>query len=320
MVKTYTFIILAFLVGTILGWRFFKPQESSQKCNNQYEFLSNKIDCTDAEDTINQLQNTKNNIQTIIDKEKQAGNIEAASVFFRDLNTTQWFGINENTRFHPASIGKLPIAMMYYKIAEVRPPILTTNITIDETYGNANDSQRYPPQQAPEPGKTYPVAELLRFILTYSDNISVTPLLNEVRELKGPILTDLGIYDPAENNSDGAWNFTAKTYANLFRILYNSSYLKPEYSNIVLDHLAHSQFNSGLVKGVPDRVRISHKFGIATLIDKNSEQTKKEVLNDCGIVYKKDNPYILCIMTQGKNLQDLEDLIQTISKSVYEDF
>lgn len=56
------------------------------------------------------------------------------------------------------------------------------------------------------------------------------------------------------------------------------------------------------------------KFGEANEM-KDGEEL--HILNNCGIVYKPENPYILCILTEGKDYGDMENAIQRIVKSSY---
>jgi hypothetical protein len=42
-------------------------------------------------------------------------------------------------------------------------------------------------------------------------------------------------------------------------------------------------------------------------------------MHDCGIVYAKNQPYVLCVMSRGKSFADLSDAIALISKTVYDE-
>jgi len=104
-------------------------------------------------------------------------------------------------------------------------------------------------------------------------------------------------------------------YAAFFEILYNATYLNKEMSEKALAILTKSTFNYGLVGGVPIGVEVAHKFG-----ERIFEEYKQ--LHDCGIIYKENNPYLLCIMTrgdmmEGDNFNDLAMVIKKISEQVY---
>ncbi len=40
--------------------------------------------------------------------------------------------------------------------------------------------------------------------------------------------------------------------------------------------------------------------------------------HDCGIVYYPDSPYLLCVMTRGKDTGQLESIIGKISQITYQ--
>ena len=52
-----------------------------------------------------------------------------------------------------------------------------------------------------------------------------------------------------------------------------------------------------------------------TLLRKNGERQ----LHDCGIVYYSNHPYLLCVMTKDKTIENLADAIKDISHLVYEE-
>lgn len=327
--KKYIFLISVLLLGILISGTYFFIQKQQavettskktvgfKSCLDQYPFISAEIDCGSINERAEQVESLDRAIETYANQEEKSGRAEKISVFFRDLETRRWFGVNENVNFYPASLAKLPIAIMTYKSAEVNSKIMDIALPITEEDIALNTGQHYQPETFFRAGQSYPVKELIKRMLTYSDNAPVTPLLDASAVFKDAVLSDLGIYYPPEKGaSDGQWNITAKSYANLFRILYNTSYLRHEYSNTLLAQLAESSFQNALAGGVPDDVRVAHKFGETSLQDDATGEIIT-ILNDCGIIYKKDHPYILCVMTQGKQYEELEHIIRTISETVY---
>ena len=104
---------------------------------------------------------------------------------------------------------------------------------------------------------------------------------------------------------------TVKTYASFFRILYNGTYLTQRDSEHLLSLLSQSSFTQGLIAGLPTDMVVAHKFGEASLPDGTHQ------LHDCGIVYKPNQPYLICVMTKGTNFNTLAGVISHISKTVY---
>ncbi|MDP2815907.1 MAG: serine hydrolase [Rectinemataceae bacterium] len=119
---------------------------------------------------------------------------------------------------------------------------------------------------------------------------------------------------PPTDSGMEAWNITARSYANIFRILYNASYLNVKSSNEILDLLSQSKFDKGITAGVPDGTKVAQKFGEANEL-KDGEEF--HILNNCGIVYKPKNPYILCVLIEGKEYGNMEKVMQRIATSSY---
>lgn len=79
----------------------------------------------------------------------------------------------------------------------------------------------------------------------------------------------------------------------------------------MLSLLSQSAFPQGLEAGVPQDLPVAHKFG------EYDDGKGGKQLNDCGIIYKPHKPYLLCVMTEGKDLDALAKVISTISNKVY---
>ena len=85
--------------------------------------------------------------------------------------------------------------------------------------------------------------------------------------------------------------------------------MSPALSEKALDLTTDAQEDNLISAGIPYEIQVAHKFGVI--------EDKKQ-LHDCGIVYYPDNPYMLCIMTKDMEISDSRNLIQNISKDVYE--
>lgn len=262
------------------------------------------------------LSSFEDDIQKLVDNLKKKYQANEVSVYFRNLNDGPWFGINQDINYFPASLLKLPIMLAYYKASESEPKVLDEKITYDEGYvktlGNFNEEEYYKPEKTIEPKQTYTVSELIEKMIVYSDNNAKNLLVLNLDkpDMLYKLYTDLGLASPPELRSGGDV-LTVHEYATFYRILYNASYLNKEDSNKVLELLSRSNFNRGINAGVPDNIKVAHKFGEHS--DNNFRQ-----LHDCGIIYYPQNPYILCIMTRGAVFDELEKIIGEISKSVYE--
>ena len=134
-------------------------------------------------------------------------------------------------------------------------------------------------------------------------------VLDNGQNVARKIYNDLGVLA-----AEDAQTISVKSYATLFRILYNATYLNNAMSDKALQILAGADYADGLKAGVPQETAVAHKFGeaAATLTDGSTGHE----LHDCGIVYTGE-PYTICIMTKGKNVDDLAALIADLNRSAY---
>lgn len=274
-----------------------------------YKFTQ-KVLVWDADQTIETtdlfVSKIQKAIESYIHSEKQKGTISDVSVYFRDLNNGPWFQVDGEGLYLPASIYKIPLAIMVYHKAERDPSILDREIMITST----SSSKKIPfinPPEILENGKTYTVAKLVWHLLAYSDNEAIPPLRDFVNaNTLQEFYTDLGI------GQEGQSNLSAREIARFFRILYNASYLNRDHSEQLLAIMEKSSFVDGLKGGVPGSVPVSHKFGESGTLGLGVQQE----FHDCGIIYAKI-PYILCVMTRGPNISNLPSVISHISSIAY---
>ncbi|MBP9669331.1 MAG: serine hydrolase [Candidatus Pacebacteria bacterium] len=313
--STSATVVLTLLFGVGIGVSIgvFVPHHNTAECEAQYQFLNASVVC--GEETVlekTSYRELRERIEERISTKQKEGGLQQGAVYFRDLRQGPVFGINETMDFAPASLMKLPIALVYLDAAEQQPELLDAKMQFEgET---AVKSQRLKPEESAQPGTPYPIKELLRLMLTYSDNASYealeaflekTPARTELR-LK--TLQELGFIDP---RNQSVRTVSVRGYAALLILLYNATYLDAEYSESVLSWLRDSPFREGIVAGVPDTVAVAHKFG-----ERLHEDDSKE-LHDCGIIYYPGNPYSLCVMTLGTDWEVQRALIRDISDMVY---
>lgn len=310
----YTVILMAiFAAGLVTGISFenikFVPQ-MERRLQGGYQFINPLLECDSNADN-NNVQTTvlAKQLNSIITKEKETGNISGVAVYYRDLSNGPWFGINEDEQFTPASMLKVAAIMGVYKLAEGDRSLLNkkvTYITADDSY-----TQLIAPGQRLELGKTYTVEDLIMRTLVYSDNEAID-LLEKVPGINdwNFVLGDLGIPFKIDGQN---FTISVKDYSSFFRILYNASYLDRNDSEQMLKIMSKADFEDGLVAGIPNDITVSHKFGEREIKDINLDE-----LHDCGIVYKPVSPYLLCVMTKGEDLSDEAKVIGEISKAVYD--
>lgn len=302
-------LALGFVVG--IFWPRATPELN---CRQGLTFISASARCG-SNSVISKAaySSLRNNLIDVIESWKKTGKVSQASVYFRDLHSSgPTFSIDANTSFSPASLLKVPMALTFLRLSEEEyPDLLSRKLTpVKEEWELV---QYFNPQRSAEYGRRYSISELLDFSLRYSDNTSYFALynylVNDIPEGEGELLQtfkELGILD----SDAGIANFiSVREYSALFRQLYNASYLGPELSNSTLSRLGGLE--QGIKGGVPAGVRVASKFG-----ERGFDDGFKQ-LHDCGIVYYPDNPYIICIMTEGTDWDDLSEVIREVARMVY---
>jgi beta-lactamase class A len=274
--------------------------------NKKWSFINPLLDCGEINNISNQTINeVKEKVVKFIDVEKSQG-IQDVAVYFRDLNNGPWFGVNEKEGFLPASLLKVPLMMNAFKQAMDDPAFLSRQVTWQ---GETLNEGYYKVKNELENNHTYSIDEVLSHLIRYSDN-NATYVLNYAIDTSTLVASfyDLGIAPP--NQADYA--ISARTYGSFFRILYNSTFLNKEYSEKALRLLSETVFDQGLVAGVPKSIKVAHKFGERP-VDATTDQ-----LHDCGIIYYPGKPYLLCVMTRGRDFDRLASVIAQVSKMVYD--
>ena len=147
-----------------------------------------------------------------------------------------------------------------------------------------------------------------------SDNNATSVLLNHVdQNIFTQTLLDLGIEIQGKTSTHDFVN--AKSYAGIFRQLYNSTYLNRTYSQQALSILSKTTF-PGIRASIASSTVVADKFGERE-VDNPDGSVQTRELHDCGVVYKTDDPYVICIMTSGSDFAQLQQIIQDLSQITY---
>lgn len=311
------------IIGIFLGWvlsyflnKDFKGQYLSinkiHPVAIDYKFISPLLgfDISGGQEEFDNLKPLRDEVNGLIDGWVSGNNVTSISVYFRNMENGQWIGINENDNYDSASLLKVPFMIAYFKKAEVDSAILFKKI-----YYNKEKIVEYQESvQVPllVPNTYYSVEELIKNMIVESDNSSKKLLLENIDlNYVNSIFNELGFPLLGDEN----YKVSAKKYSLFFRTLYNATFLNREMSERALNLLAQAEFKYGLRGGVPSEIPIAHKFGDHALFQ--NKKISQVELHDCGVVYYPNHPYFLCVMTKGRDLQKLTEVIKEISGLVY---
>ncbi|MGE0637757.1 MAG: serine hydrolase [Bacteroidia bacterium] len=276
-----------------------------------YEFINPLLECVNFNPIRGgALITLEGELKAYIEQALKNNKAQHVSVYFRDLNNGPWVGIDEDEKYSPASLLKVPVAIAAMKRAEVDPYFLQKTVE----FQNALSTDALPDKNDTvyiNKGKLYKIAELVEYMVAGSDNEAMMLVLKNTGEgLTGKVMADLGI---KKSDSDDKNDFVSvREYSSMFRLLFNATYLSKEKSNQLLGMMSKSKYTDGLVAGVPASVKVAHKFG-----ERAFDNTTTRQLHDCGIVYLPQSPYLLCVMTRGDDFNELKTIVSDISAIVY---
>ncbi len=321
MSKILGFLMLSFAIGVAAGYIIFKATDKktnviANSCQDTYKYLNPSLDCgyhpvIDKKTYDEFVAKLKSYISEKSEVEKSTH----VSVYFRDLAQGPTFGIDEDEYFAPASLLKVPLMVTYLEAADKDPDLLNKKAHYIQV--NKEVIPQIKPEEEIKINTYYTIDQLLSHMIVHSDNLAYGLLDKTLSRLYPDdnvylrTMQGLGLVNPI---NPGQATFTVKTYASLFRQLYNGSYLSLENSEKALNLLAEVKYMDGLPAGVPEGVLVAHKFGEREILETGEMQ-----FHDCGIIYYPNNPYLLCIMTRGEDLEELISTVAQVSKMVYEE-
>ena len=320
--------LISFLCGAVLfgaaGWFLAQdvfPKNNDGKVlfessNRNYTYIDPLLACdVGTEDSFTDLKPLKEKLTSLINKSNSDGSTQTVSVYFRSLKGAHWFDINPTTTYAPASLLKTFVLLAYLKEVddENNPALLQKQITFQASSDMVDNPGEIIPHLTA--GHSYSVNQVITQLIQYSDNDALATLTANMDQQGimslNEIFTDLQI-TPLTQSNENAYRMPVDQYAMIFRVLYGSTYLSRQYSEMALGLLSKAHYSGGIVSGVPAGTVVAHKFGV-------SNQPGDQELHDCGIVYYPSHPYLLCVMTRGTDFQKLQETIKAISAAAYQD-
>lgn len=302
--------------GFVAGWIFFAyvyafpngfipPHEHLP--GNEYDLIEPSVAALNAENYLDHKNTARIFYQSLrqeVVQEIESFNKGKASFYFEDLHTGSWVGIDERVGFVPASLVKIPtLAAVLDVVSRSEDQTLETILSItpsdiDTRSGSLDESAA---------GQSMTIGELATRFVHDSDNTSGN-VLKHLISIDDLMEARAGMGIPPLD-TEGAV-ITPKIYSNVFRALYQSTFLSRPLSQYMLTLLENTPYTNGLRAGVPSEVRMSHKVGAFQSLGS---------YHDCGIVYYPGQHYFICVMTSGMDSYDeANKLISRISQVVYE--
>jgi len=314
---------LSLTIGIILGIQYeknslystiFKDLQPIRETGASYKFikplLAYRIPSAEGQ---GRFQSLENKISDFIREKTQNGELNHLSIFLSELDRGRWFGINQNDTYTPASLMKVVVMMGYLKKAELDKNILNKRLTYSSSIDDVRKSILFEGPSDLEIDKSYAINSLIEKMIIDSDNGALALLLSDIDQSSlDSLYQSLTVQYPVHDQ----YLISPRDYSLFFRVLYSATYLSEEMSEKALSLLAKTTFKEGLVRGLPEDIKIAHKFGEHVI--NNNGQVRGIELHDCGIVYYEPSPYFLCIMTSGPDLDTLKKIINDISNIIFD--
>lgn len=286
--------------------------------NLDFKFIKPLLDVefVSQEDSLRQFPEQQK-IKSLIEDEIAKHKDVVVGFYFNDLANAGWFGVNEDEKFIPASLLKLPMLIAYYKLRETEPDLFEKQILFQGK--DFNLDRNTAEASTVQPGNTYSVFSLMKTMIVDSDNNALELLYEFRKDALKDVFEDLQVPLPDNRSEIASEDFLSpKEMSKFYLVLYHGSYLRKSDSDEALQLLSGVKYKEGLAAGVPSDVVVSHKYGERKFTIANGDVHNE--FHDCGIFYYTKNPYKLCIMTKGEKL-DIErssKIISSLSRIVYE--
>ena len=232
----------------------------------------------------------------------------------RDFDKSNWTAINQNEKYHPGSILKIPVLMTILKEDEDHPGFIDESVAFVFRFQYDEPKHQSIMSKQIEFGKKYTRRELLKYMIEYSDN-NATELLwmSMDKNVFAKMFEEFGMARPDMNATNIP--LSAQECSLFMESLFNATYLNIKQCEFAIDLLTKSTFDEGIVKGIQsDKLVIAHKFG-----ESGTERNRE--LHETGLLYIDGRPYLITVMTRGKDNVEyakLATVIQGISRQVYD--
>ncbi len=215
------------------------------------------------------------------------------------LNSGLPYGIDEKRSFQAASLIKLPVMLTLFIESE------KGDINLDSTY-TLNEADKIPGAGSlyyKKPGTVITYRELAKLMGKESDNTAFGILRKVLgdEKIEGTIKT-VGV----KNTSLKENKTTPYDIGTLFKNIYEAKVISKESRDQILDFLTLTLYEDYLPKGVPEGIRVAHKYG-----------REVHVLNDAGIVFAQE-PFVLVLMSDGVVEREAETVFPELAGLIWD--
>ena len=244
------------------------------------------------------IYNSTNEVVTAIDGLVQ-GKQGTYGWYVQSLLAGESYGRNNDFSFTAASINKIPILVSYlHGVEQGRFKLSDIYRLDDDDKEEGTGSIQYE-----DAGKPYTYEELIMAMGGQSDNTAT----NAIAKKLGRSQIQAFIDSRHMEQTDIIDNKTSpKDMGELFSNIYlDFLFQDKNLKNLFIKALSNTDFEDRISKGVPKETLVVHKIG-----------NQIQVWSDCGLVIAQ-NPYSVCILTDGIKESEARDLLPKISHVIW---
>ncbi len=231
-------------------------------------------------------------------------------VSFTDLTTNHHIGVQDDVKFNPASVIKVPVMVEVFR--QVLDGRLSLQDKLPMTRSDVMGGSGFLFRQ--KVGTSYTIRYLTEIMITHSDNTATKMLIEHLgAENINKTMRELGLKDTVIGTSNllraEGLNYSSPRDMNmLLTQIYRGTILNAERCQEMVDIMARQHNKWGIPKYLPVSLRIANKTG-----------TLNYVKNDSGIVFFEERPYVLTVFTTKKEASAFgRTWVSQVSRIVYE--
>lgn len=217
-----------------------------------------------------------------------------------DLNSNQSFGFNQENKYFMASTYKIAVSAYLYNQIEQGKINPQKKLIYDKKFHESGTGIL----QYEKPGQSYKINYLNTLMIQKSDNVAANILLNYLG-----VANIQNFIDDAKINGLNIYKNTTtpQAMAQLLQKIYQYEIINQQSADQLIYLMINSITDSRLKAGLPANLIIAHKIG-----------TYEDVINDVGIVYLNQRPYIISVYSKNTLKQNIAEIaIAEISRKVF---
>jgi beta-lactamase class A len=237
----------------------------------------------------------------------RASGAEAVGVYARDLERPDSLLIGAATRFHAASMMKVPVMIQVFRDVDARRLHLSQRLPVRNAFRSLVDGSPYALSAGDDSdstlyaraGHSATVRELVELMITVSSNLATNLLIERVQAARAQatalalgadsIQVRRGVEDAKAYRAGLNNTTTARDLGVLFDAIAAARAASAASCRTMLAVLGRQRFNEGIPAGLPPGTTVAHKTGWIT-----------GTSHDGGVVTAADGRhYVLVILTRG---------------------